>query len=262
MSVWGKLFTAMRGGMNDAAEGVVDAQAVRILDQQMREAEAALLRAQTDLAGLMGKAKLARDRLAELERKHARDMSVVERAVEQNQNDLAQELADRVAILEGEIQREQAAVQELSSKETSLKNTVVQIRQRIQMMKREIDSVKVTESVQKAQQAIVNHGAGAASTLGNAAASLQRLKERQAARAAEFEAADKLSEIQTGGDLDRRLAAAGLLEGPGTGASVLARVRAQANRGLPPPNAAGQLPSPVGDQTAQAATVPQIGSNS
>lgn len=243
MSVWGQLFTMIRGTATEAAQGVADANAVRILDQQVRDADGALLRAQTDLAGLMGKAKLARDRVVDLEGKHTRDMAVLERAVNGGQDALAQELADRVAILEGELERERRALADLSSKEEQLKSTVTTIRQRIQTMKREIDTVKVTESVQKAQQAIVNHGAGAASTLGNAAASLQRLKERQAARYAEFSAANKLEEIASGGDLDRRLADAGLLEGPGSGASVLARLKSRSAAALPGP-AGAALPAP------------------
>ena len=118
-------------------------------------------------------------------------------------------------------------------------------------MKREIETVRVTESVQKAQEQIVNHGAGAASTLNNAAASLQRIKERQAARSAQFEAADKLAEIQSGGDLDRRLADAGLLDGPGSGASVLARLKAQ-RAALTLPTPALSLPSPSLQLTAPA----------
>ena len=235
MSLWGSLFTAVKGGANEAAEKAADANAVRILDQQVRDADAALIRAQTDLAGLMGKAKLSRDKVADLEQKYARDMAVVERAVEQGQDALAQELADRIAILEGELERERRSFGELSSKEVQLRESVTQIRQKIQAMRREIDTVKVTESVQKAQAAIVSHGAGAVSTLSNAAASLQRLKEKQAGRAAQFEAANKLEEIQSGGDLDRRLASAGLLEGPGSGASILARVKARANPALAAP---------------------------
>lgn len=244
MSVWKRMFTALRGGANEAAEAIVDANAVRILDQQVRDAEGALLKAQTDLAGLMGKAKLARDKVADLEQKHARDMAVVERALEQGQEQLAVELADRIAILEGELERERRSLSELSRKELELRDTVGKIRHKIQAMKREIDTVKVTESVQKAQEAIVAHGAGAVSTLGNAAASLQRLKEKQAARAAQFEAANKLEEIQSGGDLDRRLADAGLLDGPGSGASVLARLKARSPQALAAPTAVAALPAP------------------
>jgi phage shock protein A len=244
MSVWGKLFTMVRGTANDAAESIADAGAVRILDQQVRDADGALLKAQTDLAGLMGKAKLTRDRVLDLEQKHGRDLAVLERAVESGQEQLATELADRVAVLEGELERERRSLAELTSRETQLKDTVGKLRQRIQSMKREIDTVKVTESVQKAQQAIVSHGAGAISTLGNAAASLQRLKEKQAARSAEFEAANKIEEISSGGDLDRRLADAGLLESGGTGAAVLARMRARSQPALAAPANQAALPPP------------------
>jgi phage shock protein A len=244
MSIWAKLFTAIRGSANEAGEAVVDRQALRILDQQIRDAETSLAKAQTDLAGLMGRVKLTRDKVLDLQQKHARDMAVIERALEQGQEQLATELAERIAVLEGELSREQASLQQLSSKENELKATVVKIRQNIQAMKREIETVKVTESVQKAQEQIVNHGAGAASTLNNAAASLQRIKERQAARSAQFEAADKLADIQSGGDLDRRLADAGLLDGPGSGASVLARLKTQ-RASLAGPAAALSLPSPA-----------------
>jgi phage shock protein A len=245
MSVWGRLFTAVRGGVNETAETIADSQAMRILDQQLRDAETALLKAQTDLAGLMGKAKLARDKVGDLQQKHGRDMAVLERAVEQGHDQLAQELADRVALLEGEVEREGGVLEALSKKEAELREAVVRIRQKIQAMKREIDTVKVTESVQKAQEAIVSHGAGAVSTLNNAAASLQRLKEKQAARAAQFDAANQLEEIQTGGDLDRRLADAGLLQGPGSGASVLARLKARSNNpALGAPTATAALPMP------------------
>jgi phage shock protein A len=244
MSVWGRLFTALKGSVNETAEAVADTQAVRILDQQMRDAESALARAQTDLAGLMGKAKLARDKMADLGQKHTRDMAVIERALEQGQEQLAAELAERIALLEGEIERESQATQLLTTKEAELRDTVTKIRQKISAMKREIDTVKVTESVQKAQEAIASHGAGAVSTLTNAASSLQRLKEKQAARAATFEATTKLEEIQSGSDLDRRLADAGLLSGPGSGASVLARLKSKQTAALPAPAVTVALPAP------------------
>ena len=244
MSVWTRLFTAVRGGANDTAEAIADTQAVRILEQQMRDAESALMRAQTDLAGLMGRAKLTRDKVVQLEQKHARDMAVIERALEQGQEQLANELADRVAVLEGELDRERNSLGELTRKETELRDTVMKIRQKTQAMKREIDTVKVTESVQTAQAAIASHGSGAVNTLTNAASSLQRLKEKQAARAAQFEAANQLDLVASGGDLDRRLADAGLLEGPGSGASVLARLKARSSPAFGGPSSAGALPAP------------------
>ena len=50
MSVWGKLFTALRGGIHENAEKVSDSQAMRILDQELRDADSALRQARGDLA--------------------------------------------------------------------------------------------------------------------------------------------------------------------------------------------------------------------
>ena len=39
MSVWKKLVTAIKGGVTEAAENVADNQAIRILEQDIREAK-------------------------------------------------------------------------------------------------------------------------------------------------------------------------------------------------------------------------------
>ena len=39
MSVWKKLVTAVKGGATEAAQSVVDSQAIRILEQEIREAK-------------------------------------------------------------------------------------------------------------------------------------------------------------------------------------------------------------------------------
>ena len=39
MSVWKKLVTAVKGGATEAAQTVVDSQAIRILEQEIREAK-------------------------------------------------------------------------------------------------------------------------------------------------------------------------------------------------------------------------------
>ena len=57
MSVWGKLFTAVRGGANEAGEAIVDSQAMRILDQELRDTDNSLRKARGDLANMMATAK-------------------------------------------------------------------------------------------------------------------------------------------------------------------------------------------------------------
>ena len=64
-SIWSKLFTALRGGANEVGESIVDQQALRILDQEIRDADSALANAKRELVTIMAKHKLATDRVGE-----------------------------------------------------------------------------------------------------------------------------------------------------------------------------------------------------
>ena len=62
MNVWSKLLTALRGGANEMGEAMVDSQALRILDQEIRAADLELRKSKEALAEIMAKQKLAADR--------------------------------------------------------------------------------------------------------------------------------------------------------------------------------------------------------
>ena len=51
-----KILTAMRGGVNELGEAVVDGQGNRILEQELRDAEHELKQAKQELASLMAEA--------------------------------------------------------------------------------------------------------------------------------------------------------------------------------------------------------------
>lgn len=65
MNVWSKLLTALRGGANEMGEAMVDSQALRILDQEIRDADLELRKSKEALAEIMAKQKLAADRAEE-----------------------------------------------------------------------------------------------------------------------------------------------------------------------------------------------------
>ncbi|MGL4978180.1 MAG: PspA/IM30 family protein, partial [Plesiomonas sp.] len=59
MSIWKKLFTAVKGGVNETAESIADSQALRILDQEIREAKDELRQSDNALITIVAKRKLA-----------------------------------------------------------------------------------------------------------------------------------------------------------------------------------------------------------
>ena len=99
-------------------------------------------------------------------------------------------------------------------------------------LRREIEVVKVNDSVQRAQSAIVARSGSASSTVGSAADSLKRIKERQAINEEKFRAAGELEDRRTGADLDAKLRSAGILPGEAGAQDVLARLMAPKDEGL------------------------------
>lgn len=239
-----RLFKAAQGGVNETMEKIGDANAITIIEQQMRDAEGALGKAKFELAGLMGKAQTAAKRVAELQAKAARDTELVQRLLLKGTPDdekLALEVANRLTTVQQELAKEEGNVAMLEKSSGSLRATVSKLTTKIADMKREIDTARVTEQVQKAQSAIVSSGMGAASTLSSASDSLKRLRERQIQKQEHFDAQERIDEIEGGGDLDARLASAGLLDGPPSGQALIEQMKA---RMLAAPEAQKALEAP------------------
>lgn len=64
MVIFKKLVTALRGGINEVGESIVDSQALRILDQEIRDADEELKQAKESLANILAEQKLAEKQVA------------------------------------------------------------------------------------------------------------------------------------------------------------------------------------------------------
>ena len=102
MSILKDLLTALKGGANEIGEAIVDANAVRILEQEIRDAEAAIGNAKQSLTRMKSaEIRLKREvatldaDVADYERKALAALNAGEEA-------LAAEVAERIAELETE----------------------------------------------------------------------------------------------------------------------------------------------------------------
>ncbi|EBA4673408.1 PspA/IM30 family protein, partial [Salmonella enterica] len=92
----------------------------------------------------------------------------------------------------------------------------------------QLEVVKATEAMQRAQQAVTTSTVGAASNVSTAAESLKRLQTRQAERQARLDAAAQLEKVADGRDLDEKLAQAGIgATNKSNAQDVLARLQRQ-----------------------------------
>lgn len=223
MSILSKLWTLFRGSANEAGQAVVDKNAIRILDQEMRDAESALLQSRDDLTRIMAQHKLATNKLADKKAKASEYSSYIQQLLLKNDRALATDVAAQLAPLEGEIGQEQQVVDQLASSITTLRATIKNTESGLQRLKHRVQSVKTTESVQKAQAALAASHSGSTSKMRTAIDSLDRLQQRQSETAARMEAAHELASDTGDADLRRRLAAAGIGQGEPTTDSILAR---------------------------------------
>ena len=94
MNVWSKMLTALRGGANEVGEAVVDSQALRILDQEIRDADVELRKSKEALAEIMAKQKLASDKVNKSAASIGEYEQYALKALEAGNETLAKEVAD------------------------------------------------------------------------------------------------------------------------------------------------------------------------
>ncbi len=229
MNVWSKLLTALRGGVNEAGEAVVDSQALRILDQEIRDADSELRKAKEALAEIMAKQKLAAERVNKAAKVISEYEQYALKALEAGDEPLAKEVAAKIANLEAEQIAEREQADNYAESVAQLRKAVSQAEAHIKRLKQQVDTVKATESVQKAQMAVAQRYGGSQAKLHTAVESLERIKQQQAERAAKMEATAELAQAShVDESLDAKLRAAGIVADDASADSVLARLKDKA----------------------------------
>ncbi len=227
MSIWGKVMTALKGATNEVGEAIADSNALRILDQEIREASDQLQQSKSQLAGIMAKKKLSGQKCSELKVKIAEYEGYAMSALRQGDETLASDVATKIAEYEDSLASEQEMEKSFAQSTVSLKKAIADAESNLRRLKQQVDTVKATESVQKAQAACAAKHSGVNSKMATATESLERIKRRQAERAAQMEAASELSGDTAENDLQAKLKAAGITKGDADAASVLERLKAR-----------------------------------
>ena len=227
MTVWNKLVTALRGAAHEAGEAVTDSQALRILDQEIRDADNDLNKSKEALAEIMAKQKLAATKLQNTHAKLGEYEGYALKALEANDDALALEVAGKVAVLETQRNEEESQVAAYTQSVDQLRSAIQNAQSNIKRLKQQADTVKATESVQRAQATVAGRYTGSQSRVQNALDSLERIKQKQAERGARMESAAELARDSTEDALEAKLRAAGITPQAGDANTVLARLKAQ-----------------------------------
>lgn len=216
---------AIRGGVSEVGEAVVDANAVRILEQEIREAGDALAKAKTSLTNMKGTEISLNRKVNTLNEDIVSLESKAMACLEKGDEALAIEVAERIAEIESERDDFKTEYDTTKVNVNKVNKMIKGYDKKIQKNKRDLDKVKTVEQLQKATSVISSNISASGSADNKVSAALERVKAKQQKFEDNLEAGDWM-ETQ-GDDLEARLADAGIGENSTSANSVLARLKRQ-----------------------------------
>ncbi|MEE9271007.1 MAG: PspA/IM30 family protein [Candidatus Krumholzibacteria bacterium] len=225
---WGKVWTAVKGMAAETGEAIAENQALRILDQEIREADEELRKAKTNLTAIIAKRKAEERKVFYIQAKVTEYEGYATQALENSNEQLAIEVAEKIAELETDLATHQGLHDEFSRGEQGLRPSLKKAEVNLKRLKQQLDVVKATASVQKAQAAVSGRFSGTASRMNNALGSLERIKKRQQETADRLAASAEMEAGEVGDDLEAKLREAGITRKTDAN-QVLARLKAKKN---------------------------------
>jgi phage shock protein A len=221
--------TLIRGAAAEADEALFDANATRVLAQQLRDAATAMEHAKRELACAMAHRASEQRAIEAVDQRIAHLERGAVDAIGGAREDLATEAATMIAALEDERRERAEAMARLDVEVQRLQQLTETGRRRLAELKRGLEMARAQEALRRAGangRKALSTGTGA---LREAEATLSRIRETNLRADDECAALEELERVESGKDLDSRLAAAGF--GPNLKTKsddVLARLRRQA----------------------------------
>lgn len=231
------VLTLFRGGIAVAGEELEDRTALVILDQQMRDAAAAVDRSKRTLALAIAQDQQEGRRLETTNTRIADLELRATAALDGGREDLAREAAQQIANLEADRDAAMTARTLFAQEITRLKRHVASAEARITELDRGRRIARASEAVRNLRRGGIEAARPYESTLPEAEATLKRLRERQIEAAAADEALIELDAASGPLATAEKLAEQGF--GPrikSTADDVLARLNARRTKTETPPS--------------------------
>ena len=227
MNILNKLLTALRGAATETGEAIVDSQGIRILEQEIRDAKEHLNSAKESLTEVIAEQMAVQRKVNGLKEAIREHEHYADQALAKNDEALALELAEKIAVLTNELDAQMAVLESFNGNIATLKQSIAATERNIQGMDRELTLVKTTESVHKANEAVAARFSGSRSSLRSATESLERIKAKQQKKVDRMQAAIEIQQEENGDQLQAKLQDAGIITKQASAATVLERLKAK-----------------------------------
>ena len=213
-----KLATAIRGGTREVLESAVDANALRILAQEIYECESSLRESKQHLSQVMAE-KLRLQRVADANRLRITDKEKAIRAkLQQSDETAAMRLADELAQLEATFAQQQQQCEQLQDYEQHLLQSLKNTSYKLEEYRAELRMAQATRHAQQAASRLTRHQPNQAHAFARMQDSLERVKSQQQYGADRLQAMEQIDAYLSGEPSARE-------QRQHQAASILARLR-------------------------------------
>lgn len=227
MSMWKKIMTAFRGSVHEAGEAIVDKNAIRILEQEIRDAEKSLGDAKRNLTSVMAKEMDMARSVKDLDTQIKKYEDYAVKALDKGDENLALEVAEKIATLSEDRATKAQMQQNFANHIAKMKDMIKKSNTSLASMKQKMLMIKTTDSVQKTTMAISENYNSTNSTMFSAKESLERIQKRQQETDDKLAASDILAADFNDQSLEDKLEQADIKASSSKAADILAELRAK-----------------------------------
>ncbi len=227
MTIWRKVGTLFRASAHEPLEHLIDANALRIMEQELRDTEQAMLRAKRELACLMATGKELQRSNQQLDEELAQREEQASQALEKGEAGLAYELAEWIAAHENQLQQQRQQAEYLARQEATLRQHLRDAARSHQQYRREWQLARANRNAEQVLRNLGGHTQGLHAQLGDLASSLERIRQQQHRFSDVDNALRELQQEDDGSALELRLQRAGITTGDSNANQVLARLRSR-----------------------------------
>jgi phage shock protein A len=224
MNILMKLMTAIRGGAREAGEAIIDANAIRILEQEIVDAKNNLAKGRVSLTEVMAKEMQTKRQISSIQNNITEHEGFAKEALEKNNEQLALDIAGKISEFESALVEQEIILSGFSGHVSTLKSQIKQAEKTIAENERQLLMVKTTESVQKATMSVTDNISANNSSMSSARESLERIKKKQQDRVDQIAAGEALQQ-EMSDDLSAKMKASGIGPQESSAASVLERLK-------------------------------------
>jgi len=194
MSITSKLSSALRGTVREAAEGVIDANSIKILGQEIHDFENDIAESKQKLALIITQAMQVERQISQTKNAVSDKEQEVTTLVETGNEDGAIAVAEEIAQLEAKLKQIETHQKTLRTHEQTLKASLKTMVSHLDTYKSEYNMAKANENMYKAQSKLSQTDSKANNRFANIQSSLNKIQERQQETADNMDVFEQIEE--------------------------------------------------------------------